>query len=161
MYNYKENIISDIHLLLEGEEGEIFTLENFDGDANSLAESLYEECWDNDIITGNGGNGCYFDITSESEKAVKDNMNILNDIARDWGEEDKIQIALEEEQWDWLDVTIRCYLLHDCVWKVVDTMVENYVEPTDVDIVSFEEDYDEGFDDLEESIKKHKRRLYN
>ena len=72
----------------------------------------------------------------------------------------KIQQAIEEENWDWLDVTIRCYLLYSCVREIVDGMVEDYEIPTESpEITSEEEDYDEGFNDLEESAIRHKKRL--
>ena len=160
MYDYKENIESNIRILLNDEVGQFYNLNHYDGDADALAEDLYTYCWNNDFVTGNGSDGCYFTLTSESERAVKDNMNILQDVANDWGEEDKIQQALEEENWDWLDVTIRCYLLYSCVREIVDGMVEDYEIPTESpEITSEEEDYDEGFNDLEESAIKHKKRL--
>lgn len=45
---------------------------------------------------------------------------------------------------------------HNWWEQIIEAVGENH----DIDIESTEEDYDEGFGELEESTKKHKRRLY-
>ena len=41
MYDYKENIESNIRILLNDEVGQFYNLNHYDGDADALAEDLY------------------------------------------------------------------------------------------------------------------------
>ena len=60
-----------------------------------------------------------------------------------------------------LSYCLKQYLFLSCCEDAKEILSEEFNEYySDVEIESQEEDYDEGFDDLEESTKKHKRRLY-
>ena len=60
-----------------------------------------------------------------------------------------------------LSYYLKIYIFFSCCDRAREILSEEFTEYySDTEIESQEEDYDEGFDDLEESTKKHKKRLY-
>lgn len=87
-----------------------------------LADSLDEECWVADSVTGNGS-GSYTFSRAKAKEYVIDNMDLLIEAVRDFCI-DLTEVANHflAEDWEWFDVTIRCYLLNGVIWQVVESL---------------------------------------
>lgn len=107
MYDYREAIKNDIREWLE------------DNDFYEPDE-LYEELWINDSVTGNAS-GSYTFNSYMAQEYVCDNMDDLAGVCEEFGiTNEQIGEKFLNGEWEWMDVTIRCYLLGECLQKVID-----------------------------------------
>lgn len=119
MYNYRENVTVDI---LE------YIRENYTTDeiANKLSDrdeweqELNDELWICDSVTGNAS-GSYYCNSYKAAEAIAHNWNLLQDALLEFGCTDCNPIERGEE---WCDVTIRCYLLGECLGSALDELEE-------------------------------------
>ena len=139
-------------------------------DLGDLREYLNDNLWAEDSITGNGPQGHYYPTVEEAKIMLFDEddgdegfENFYK--VRDEFGTDKREVMEHflKEDWHWFDSSIRCYLLSECIDSVLEDIEYDFNEAhgnQDVDIESEEEDYDEGFDDIEESLRRNRRRRY-
>ena len=121
MYDYKKEMREDIINSLS----DYFTLaELVDAleDSDSLKEKLNDDLWIDDGVTGNAS-GSYFFNSYKSKEAVTDNMDICGDMIREFCD-DAVTIGNHflNEDWEWFDVSIRCYILYSVVDELVDDL---------------------------------------
>lgn len=116
-YNYRRKIYEDIkNWLIENKDyNELMNNidimhDDFDID---LAEHLHDELWLEDSVTGNVS-GSYTMNRWIAEEYLAHNYDILYDAMVEFG--CKTDILNDPEA---CDVTIRCYLLMDCIRKVL------------------------------------------
>lgn len=114
IYNYREEIKSDIKDYLK--DNEI----SFDGyDREELHEHLDELLWLEDSVTGNAS-GSYWMSTFKAEEALCHNMELYFEAGSEFG------LTFENIAKSWsaevADVTIRCYLLSECISEVIDEL---------------------------------------
>ena len=115
MYNYLEEMKKDILAYLEENGGEYEGL-----DREEVEESLNNDLWDKDEITGNGGD-LYFCTMEETKEAVKDNMSLAIEALREFCVPmEEVGERFLQEEWDYLDATIRCYLLGAAIAEALD-----------------------------------------
>jgi len=118
MYDYRENMKSDIREYIAEE----ITLSDF-ADREELEERLYDDLWVADSVTGNAS-GSYYCNAWKAEEALSHNWDLLGEAMREFCCEcDAIAKGAE-----WADVTIRCYLLGECLAAVLDEMEEELEE---------------------------------
>lgn len=119
MYNYLEEMKNDILEYLHYESAEYKGL-----DRKELAEALHDDFWDNDSITGNGS-GAYFSATKEAQEAVADNMDICVEALQEFCTPMKtVAEKFLSQDWDYFDITIRCYLLGQAIEEALDDYEE-------------------------------------
>ena len=106
MYNYYDAIKNDIRDYL--------------GDHSSRDyDKLYEDLWIEDSVTGNAS-GSYTFSTADAEEYVKDNMDLVREACKEFCvDSDSVSEHFMDEDWEWFDVTIRCYLLGECLDDVL------------------------------------------
>lgn len=113
-YNYREAMKSDIREYLDW-------YEDIDG---NMADELYEEMWIADSITGNAS-GSYTFNRWQAEEYVKDNLPLCIEAMEEFGcSAEEFGKKVYNEEWEYLDVTIRCYLLGECLNDVLGEMSE-------------------------------------
>ena len=119
-YNYREAMISDI---LEYIENEINILD-FDS-REDLVETLNDDLWTCDSVTGNAS-GSYTFNRWQSKEYVMDNLDDLlaacNDFCIDSA---TIGEKFINEEWEYFDVTIRCWYLGSCIEEALDRYEKN------------------------------------
>ena len=105
-YNYMEAITEDIRDYIN-ENIDMSTVEDLD----ELEEQLREELWTEDSITGNGS-GSYTFNARKAREYVLNNIDLLREVCEELGTDAAIigEKFLNGE-WEYMDVTIRCYLL--------------------------------------------------
>lgn len=116
MYNYRENVKNDCVEAIR----EWLSYHNDETEGMSrddLREKLYNSFWIDDSVTGNAS-GSYTFSAYDAEQNVAGNWSLLGEAMREFGCEcDAIEKGAE-----WADVTIRCYLLGECLDEAMDEL---------------------------------------
>lgn len=116
-YNYREAMVSDILDYIREE----ITLSEY-SDRDDLVEYLDECLWVCDSVTGNGS-GSYTCNSNTAREFVLDNMDDLHDACAEFCvEASEIGSHFLRDDWEWMDVTIRCYLLRECIESALDVV---------------------------------------
>ena len=123
MYNYKEQIRADVKEWIEDNKEQIEGLDRHDA-----YEVIYHSCWVDDSVTGNASGSYTFsryearhnffeDADSEEylDQMVDDDFVDPMDVGK----------KIIESDYEWLDVSIRCWLLCDAVSDVLDEMYDD------------------------------------
>lgn len=109
-YDYRAAVTADI---LEYIEYNV-DLADF-GDIDELEEHLNEVLWREDSVTG-GASGSYTFSSAQAREYVLENMDELQAAACELGiDASEIGKQLLSNEWEWADITIRCYLLSECI----------------------------------------------
>lgn len=103
-YNYREEMVNDILTYFTDNNINALKLEESD------IEELQEKLWIDDSVTGNGS-GSYFFNTWKAEEALCHNWDLLEEAMTEFGK----WTNFENFEPETLDVTIRCYLLAECL----------------------------------------------
>ena len=115
-YDYREAVCDDIRAELEY-RGIRVTEENR-GDVYS---ELYDDLFVSDNVTGNAS-GSYTCNAWVAEEYLCHNMDLLQEACDEFCCEPNMDSA------EWCDLTIRCYLLGECLSNVLDELVEEFEE---------------------------------
>lgn len=121
MYDYRKEVKNDI---LECIEDNYTTEEIISNLSNreEWQEQLNDELWTADSVTGNGS-GSYFFSRYKAEVALCHNLCLLAEALEEFG----YTIAdLLKRGAEWADVTIRCYLLYECLSDALDALEEKH-----------------------------------
>lgn len=117
-YNYREAICEDIREYIKYHYDADELREQM-SDRERFEEHLNDDLWAYDSVTGNGS-GSYFFSTWKAEEAICHNYDLLSEAMSEFGCEPN-DLAKGAE---WADVTIRCYLLNQCIHEVLDEIEE-------------------------------------
>ena len=121
MYNYLENVTNDAKAAI---------LENMNdwrfADREELEEIANDNLWVDDSVTGNGSGSYTFNREAAKEYVTRsdDGMDTLRDAVREFDCEHEAFTAFLEENWEYCDVTIRCYLLGQAISAAIDELEE-------------------------------------
>jgi len=121
MYNYEKEMQNDICEYL----GENYTGEELAErlkDRDEFEQELNDTLWTEDGVTGNSS-GSYTFNRCKAKCYVCDNFATLrcalNEFCVDPAE---IGERFLSEDWEWFDVTIRCFLLSSCIAEVLEDL---------------------------------------
>ena len=114
-YDYLESIKNDIREYLTDED---ININEFDKD--ELCDRLCDELWTVDRVTGNAS-GSYTFCTWQAEENLCHNLDLLSEALTEFGCSADYLVTHGAEA---ADVTIRCYLLSQAVWEVLDDIYE-------------------------------------
>lgn len=115
MYNYLEAMTEDVKEYIR---------ENIDVgdylDRDELEEALNDDLWIEDSVTGNGS-GSYTFSSYQAKEYVIENLPLLFDACLEFEvSADQTGGKIRNDEWEWLDVTIRCYLLGQAIAAALD-----------------------------------------
>ena len=117
MYNYLEAMKSDI---MDYIRNEVNT--NEFSSREELEESLNDDLWTVDSVTGNGS-GSYTFNRAEAEEYVNDNSDLLREAISEFDvDSETIAEKFLDADYEYFDVTIRCYLLGQAISEALDDM---------------------------------------
>ena len=120
-YNYLENVTADAKQAI---------LENLNywkfSDREELEEIANDNLWVDDSVTGNASGSYTFNREAAKEYVTRsdDGMDTLRDAVREFDCEHEAFTAFLEENWEYFDVTIRCYLLGQAINAALDELEE-------------------------------------
>lgn len=122
-YSYQQAMAADInnYLLDDYTEEELRELL---AERDSFEEELRDRLWTADSVTGNASGSYTFNRWKASQYVV-DNIELLDEAASEFGmDATSVGEAVLREDWEYLDVTIRCYLLGQMLAEVLDELEE-------------------------------------
>lgn len=129
---YLEQVIEDVRNYIENEinlQDEILTGE-FD-DRDDIEEKLNDALWIDDSITGNAS-GSYTFNSEEAKRNVLADIDTVREALREFCvDAETIADKFLNEEWEYLDVTTRCYVLGQAIGEVLDEKEEEidfYIE---------------------------------
>ena len=132
-YDYLENVKEDVRDYIN-HEIDFTDYESMDDLEQDLNDKLFIE----DSVTGNTS-GSYTFNCYKAEQYVKDNLDLAVEMARDFDCKDQFMDWLFNENYESIDVSIRCYLLTQAISEVLSEYTEEFIE-THADLVEFEEE---------------------
>lgn len=120
-YDYLEAMKSDVldYIREEVNAGEF-------SDREELENKLNDDLFINDSITGNAS-GSYTFNSYTAKEYVFDNIDLLNEAITEFCEDDVIGEKFLNEEWEWMDVTIRCYLLGQAISEALDDIEDELI----------------------------------
>lgn len=122
-YDYKEAIRQDIRDYLDDNE-EI----DFDTDFRELEDRLNDDLFCEDSITGNGS-GSYTFNRETAKEYVNENTDLLQDLCQEeFITKDQLADWFMNDEWEAMDVSIRCMLLPECIHEVLEEKQEELEE---------------------------------
>ena len=119
MYDYREAVKEDVLQYINDE----INFEDFDT-LDELEEKLNEELFTCDSVTGNAS-GSYTFSTWEAEENICHNLDLLGETLEEFGSGADYLINNGAEA---VDVTIRCYLLGECIAAALEEIEDNFNE---------------------------------
>jgi hypothetical protein len=128
-YNYFEAVKNAVLYYINENEIKVTT-----SNKEELADSLNDDLWTNDSVTGNGS-GSYFFNTWKAEEALGHNLDLLGEACEEFGS----TADLLKDGAEACDVTIRCYLLPQAISEALDELEEDDEDEDDEDEDSDEE----------------------
>ena len=114
-YNYFEAVKNAVLDYINENEIKVTT-----SNKEELADSLNDDLWTNDSVTGNGS-GSYFFNTWKAEEALCHNLDLLGEACEEFGS----TADLLKDGAEACDVTIRCYLLPRAISEALDELEED------------------------------------
>ena len=116
-YDYMESMVEDIKEWIEDN----IDAADFD-DRDALEEQLNDDLWADDGVTGNGS-GSYTFNREKAKGYVIDNMDLVEEMADEFGVDNKtLGEKFKEQDWEYFDVSIRCYLLGQAIGEALDQL---------------------------------------
>lgn len=123
-YNYFEAICADVREYINDNGITVTT-----STRNEIEEQLNDALFINDSVTGNAS-GSYYCNTWKAAEAVAHNWDLLAEALDEFGCQGE---NIAEKGEEWADVTIRCYLLGQCIAAVLDEIETDDPEEDDED----------------------------
>lgn len=121
MYNYLESMKSDIKDYIKNE----INTANY-SDRDELESDLNDILWTEDSITGNAS-GSYTFNCAEAFGYVDDNMDLLAEACEELCvTNETVGEKFLDEDWEYFDVTIRCYLLGQAISEALDEIEDDH-----------------------------------
>ena len=123
MYNYKDQIRADVKEWIEDNKEQIEGLDRHDA-----YEVVYDSCWVDDSVTGNASGSYTFSRWEARQNFFndEDSDEYIDQMIEDgFTTRESVGRAVQESQWELLDVSIRCWLLCDAVSYVLDDYYED------------------------------------
>lgn len=117
MYNYLEAMKNDITEYINDN----INLADY-ADRDELESYLNDELFTEDSVTGNAS-GSYTFSRAQAQEYVTDNIDLLKDACEEFGT-DAASVGewFLSDDWEKMDVTIRCYLLGQAISEALDDM---------------------------------------
>lgn len=123
-YNYFEAMKNDVMDYINNE----IDLTEWKGNRDELEEKLNDDLWVCDSVTGNGS-GSYTFNREQAKEYVLDNPDDLLQAIEDFClEAETVGKKFLEQDWEYFDVTIRCYYLGQVISECLDDLANELEE---------------------------------
>ena len=120
-YNYNEAVKYDVLDYIRNE----VNFSEFE-DLEELEQSLNDDLWTADSVTGNAS-GSYTFNRYQAQEYVMDNIELLNDACEEFGTNtETVGEKFLNEEFEWMDVTIRCYLLAQAISEALEEVEDEF-----------------------------------
>jgi len=116
---YLEQVTEDVKSYIREHEIDV-NEENRD----EIEERLNDELFTEDSVTGNGSGSYTFCSWQAKENVMEDGEDYIRGMISDWGLEPET-IAEHLFDWEYWDVSIRCYILSEAIALALDEITGN------------------------------------
>lgn len=123
-YNYCEAMKEDIKNYI----AENYTTEELTEnllDIDNFSEKLNDDLWITDSVTGNGSGSYTFSRATAKDYILSDsdNIDLLREALKEFCVDgDTIAEKFLSEEWEYFDVTVRCYILGGVIYEVLEEL---------------------------------------
>lgn len=119
-YDYYANVKDDVLSYINDEirPGEYW-------DRDELESHLNDTLWADDSVTGNCS-GSYTFNGAKAEEYVLDNTDLLKESIEEFDSKDKLIDWFFDDDYESMDVAIRCYVLGSCINDALDEIDRKY-----------------------------------
>ena len=125
MKNYLEQVKDDIRTYLEDNEYRFDLHDMASEDPDEVKEELNNILWVEDSVTGNAS-GSYTFNSNEAKEYVLNDMETVREALQEFCvDAQTIGDKFLNEEWEYLDVTARCYVLSQAIEEVFEEIQEN------------------------------------
>ena len=121
-YNYMEAVKEDVKNYIDSE----INFEDFDS-LEELEEQLNDELWTEDSVTGNASGSYTFNRVT-AENYVNSNKELVNEMVDEFDCKKQVCDWYLNDNFESIDVSIRCYLLGSAISEVLDELEEDFDE---------------------------------
>mgnify|MGYP000742459912 CR=1 FL=1 len=121
-YNYMEAVKEDVKNYIDSE----INFEDFDS-LEELEEKLNDELWTEDSVTGNASGSYTFNRVT-AENYVNSNKELVNEMVDEFDCKKQVCDWYLNDNFESIDVSIRCYLLGSAISEVLDELEEDFDE---------------------------------
>lgn len=122
MYDYYEEVKQSIEDVINDEAYYLNIEAIRPNDLTEYEEVLNDELWNEDAVTGNAS-GSYYCNAYKAEEALAHNLGLAAEALEGFGYNSVDVNVLNNAEW--LDITIRCYILQSCISEYIE---DNYLE---------------------------------
>lgn len=122
-YNYLEAVKDDIKQYVRDND----ILSEYDG-PDEAREALNDDLWVEDSVTGNGSGSYTFNREQAKEYLFdsNDGLDLLREAVSDFDiDAETVVDHFMSEDWEWFDVTIRCYVLGQAIDEALDEIEDD------------------------------------
>lgn len=125
MYDYKQTMNDDIRDHIRENYAPEEIAEKL-RDRDEWEQELNDDLWIDDSVTGNAS-GSYTFNRAKAREYVQDNTELLQEALREFcTESETIAEKFLNDDWEYFDVTIRCYLLGSVLYEVLDELEKEF-----------------------------------
>lgn len=114
-YNYREAVTADIIDYIRSD----VTTADFDN-REDFTEWLYDDLWTADNVTGNASGSYTFNAYKAKEYIFSDPDTVAEALREFCVEAEVIAEHFLNTDWEYFDVTARCYVLSECIESALD-----------------------------------------
>lgn len=119
MYNYNEAVKADVLDYIRDNYTEEELAEKLE-DKDGFAEELNDALWIEDSVTGNGSGSYTFNRKTAKEYVFSDPDTVSQALQEFCVDADTIATNFLGQEWEYFDVTARCYCLSSAIYEVLE-----------------------------------------
>lgn len=122
-YNYLEAVKDDVKQAIEDN----YNVADYP-DRDDFEQTLNDDLWVDDSVTGNGSGSYTFNREQAKEYLFdsNDGLDLLREAVSDFGiDAETVVDHFMSEDWEWFDVTIRCYVLGQAIDEALDEIEDD------------------------------------
>ena len=125
-YNYLEAMKQDVKEYIE----ENINVTDYET-KEDLEEYLNDTLWTEDSVTGNAS-GSYTFNRETAKEYVDENKDLVNDMMEEFDCKEKVANWWIEDNYEAIDVSIRCYLLRQAIDEALNDFTEEFEKTHEV-----------------------------
>ena len=122
MMNYLEQTKANIKTWMDDNEYYIDMADY--SNADDFMEYLNDTLWTDDSVTGNGSGSYTFNREEAKENVLNDIDTVKEALSEFCVDAAEVGKRFLDEDWEWLDVTARCYILGIAIGEVIEEIRE-------------------------------------
>lgn len=117
-YNYLEAVKEDVKEYIKDN----VNLEEYRGNRDGLEEELNDTLWIDDSVTGNASGSYTFSRYKAAEYVMEDSDTVSEALREFCIEAETIADKFLARDWEYFDVTARCYVLGAAIYEVMEEL---------------------------------------